>query len=209
MAETLYEKLKRAETANLDLHNASINLYETVKRFSDAPDISVVTDVLPKQLPDISVPNYQRKIIESYALNNIVLDALRRKKSVETKTEELTAIKKGFIRTFLPRYRNEQHNAEVEQLEELISPVGDFKLYGLRESPLIAGLCTSSAVGGFCLACVPASSKAGLEWALYSVAVTFFGVTLSLLTEQTAAQQVSITLKYQASYIDKKIEELF
>ncbi len=220
---TLYEKLQTAENVNIYLKGARGRYIDVMRAFEDAPGIVAVAKTLSDEpLPEIAVPDYQRKIIENATANPILLNALQGKQTIEQKLEEL-AERYPHKRIF-PSRENLQHNQEVEELGELVSHVGRLKTGGVLASEnLLSG-------AGFMITLTYAimlpivgaihfndkgteASQQSLQTMRYAFLVfvpAVMAVLGGLMGYALANNSSSIeTAKEQSHYIDIKIAELY
>lgn len=220
MSTTLYETLQIAENVNNSLRDARGRYIDAMRGFSDAPGIIAVAKTLPDEpLPQISVQDYQRQIIQMCVKNPVLDRALRGKKTVTRELEEIAARNPPRGRVF-PRAENMQHNQEVEQIGELVGGIEGLKMKGYIEDPSLivgAGLglgLTSAAAGALYSAMYLADVRINWEafrdiWLIGMPATaTFCGTFIGYFFGTVGADKLKEAEK-QANYIDRKITELY
>lgn len=221
--KTLYERLQKAETINERLKTAVTKFADELVVFNESTDSEAVKRLLPdmETLPKISVPDYQRKIIESSTANHILLNALRREQTVIEKLEELSERYVPGPR-FLPRRKNYEHNHEVEQLAELVQDANAFETRGFFSldnfmSGASLGAALAYVFGGGIVALRAVADVENTQndetalLAFLPAATAFcYGLAFSLIGKDGGKYDSDIVrVKEQANYIDTKIEELY
>lgn len=204
----LYSKLQNANLAQHYLKNTVNEFSETVKE-----ECSI------KQISNEEMKAYQKRMIESHAKNSILLDSLRRKKTIEAKIDELyDNLNKG-IWKYLPKRKNEQQNHEIEQMMELVGAYDGIRrlesthMIDLRNNVINYPIFCGIMMGTLITAChyfgASDFSNEPLIPNLLMIEIATIIPTGLLSIVVTPYRSEFKEVKEKARYIDQKIEELF
>jgi hypothetical protein len=185
-------------------------LYE---RLMDSENLS---ERMSTPFSNAQVQEIQRNIIDDYAANPVLEDALSGNLSIEDTLDELAQVNKG-IRKILPWMKNKEHNSRLEQLGELITKPNQLYTGGIfyPDNIMFGVIVTPLFVFGlnyFLTEYIKSSSSIDNqnEYILNVVIPTLSSLIFTPFASLAMSRQRFWALpRDEAKYIDTKIKELY